>query len=109
MWVNLLTMICRRILLVLFGSALLERIFGKEIVDYILGDSVFSTILTAAVTGLLLLWSMRTKILVRVGLKAAIAMPPTSTLDAVREEVKATPTSEKLAVAFAPEAPEGKQ
>lgn len=96
---QLLTMLLRRILLAILGGALAERLLGREIVEYLLGDSNLTTIVTAALTGLLLLWSAREKIITRVRLKFAAASQPT-TVNEVKAEVAALPASAKLATAF---------
>jgi hypothetical protein len=96
----ILTMLVRRLLILVLGQKLINEFLGQELVDALLGDSTVSWIVSIVGTGGLLLWSMRDKLLQRLVVKAAIAAPPVSTINEIKEDVAAMPLSEKLQKAF---------
>lgn len=107
MWSELLGMLIRRALFLILGSALVQRFLGPDIVRYLLGDGVVAQIVTAVGTLLLILWSFRERILVRLRLKAAIAAPPRTSIQTIKADVAAQPIAEKLSLAFSDERKRG--
>lgn len=107
MWTELLTMLIRRVLLIVLGNAAISQFLGPDIVAYLLGDGMVAHIVTVVGAAALILWSAKDKILVRLKLKEAIAAPPRTSIQTINADVKAIPLSDKLALAFSDERKRG--
>lgn len=100
MIVTIISMLLRRLLIVILAQQVVSRVLGPEIVETLLGDGTAGWVVSIAGSLALILYSFWDRILIKLRLKAAIISPPSTTVAEVKQEVTAVPTVAKVVDGF---------